>query len=149
MAIDLEPPPEQQSMPTLLGGIVNDLQTLLKQQFQLTRKEIHSDLVKARKAAIFGAIGGALCGLGALILSLTLALAIHWSVSPAGMDKGSIPLWGCFALVGVPLMACGATMCGLCMKKAESMTPLLEKSTQALEENLEWTSKATTNTNRN
>jgi hypothetical protein len=146
MATDVQRPPEQ-SLNTLVGGIVNDVQTLLKQQFQLTRKEIQSDLTKARKAATQAAIGGVLTWLGALILSLALALLIHWSVSPAGVDPGRIPLWGCFALVGAPLTAVGVILCGLVMRRAENMGPLLERSTQALEDNLEW--KSTTTPNRN
>lgn len=147
MAIDVQRSSDQ-SLNTLVGGIVSDVQTLLKQQLQLTRKEIQSDLVKARKAATLAAIGGALTGLGALILCLSLAFLLYWLVLPAGSDPARIPLWGCFALVGIPLAAIGATMCGLVIRKAENMGPLLERSTQALEENLEWKSTSPT-TNRN
>jgi len=146
MAIDVQQPPDQ-SFNTLVGGIVSDVQTLLKQQLQLTRKEIQTDLVKARKAATMAALGGMLGGLGVLILCLALALFIYWSGCPADADPGRIPLWGCFALVGIPLTAVGAALCGLVMRKAENMSPLLERSTQALEENLEWKSTATTNRN--
>jgi hypothetical protein len=121
----------------------------VKQQFQLTRKVIQSDLAKARKAVALGAIGGVLCGLGAIVLCISASLLIYWAGLPANADPGRIPLWACFALVGVPLTAVGATMCGMLVKKAENMGPLLEKSTQALEENLEWTSKAITNSNKN
>lgn len=143
MAIDMQRPPEQ-SLNTLVGGIVSDVQSLLKQQLQLTRKEIQSDLVKARKAATLAAIGGVMTGLGVLLLCLTLVFWIHWAVSPAGVDPGRIPLWGCFGLVAVPLTAIGAALCSLVLRRAENMGPLLERSTKALEENLEWKSTATT-----
>lgn len=146
MAIDVQRPPEQ-SLNTLVGGIVSDIQTLLKQQLQLTRKEIQTDLVKARRAATLAAIGGMLAGLGLLILCVALALLLHWSVSPAGVDAGRIPLWGCFGLVGILSTAGGAIVCCLAMRRADNIGPLLERSTQALEENLEWNQTATTNRN--
>jgi hypothetical protein len=137
MATDVQRPPEQ-SLNSLVGGIVSDVQTLLKQQLQLTRKEIQTDLVKARQAATMGAIGAMLCVMGGIILSIMLALLLHWSLSPAGIDLGRIPLWGCFGLVGVLLMAGGGIVCFLGMQRADKIGPLLERSTQALEENLEW-----------
>jgi len=146
MAIDMQRTPDQQSLNSLVGGIVGDVQTLLKQQFQLTRKELQSDMHKAARAAAIAAIGGVLTALGAVIVCATLALLIHWSVSPAGIDPGRIPLWGCFALVGVPLTLVGISMCWIVVRRAENMGPLLERSTKALEENLEW--KSTTTSSR-
>jgi len=143
MATDVQRPPEQ-SLNSLVGGIVSDLQTLLKQQLQLTRKEIQTDLVKARQAATMGAIGMALCVMGGFILAIMLALLLHWSFSPVPYDSGRIPLWGCFGLVGVLLTAAGGIVCFLGVQRAEKMGPLLERSAQALEENLEW-NKATSN----
>jgi hypothetical protein len=142
MATDVQRPPEQ-SLNSLVGGIVSDFQTLLKQQLQLTRKEIETDLVKARKAATIGAIGATLGVLGGFCLSIALALLLHWAIYPVRVDLAPIPLWGCFGLVGVLLAAAGGTICFLGVRKAENMGPLLERSTQALEENLEWTKKAT------
>jgi len=144
MATDVQRPPDQ-SLNSLVGGIVSDIQTLMKQQFQLTRKEIQSDLVKARQAATMGAIGATLCMLGGIILSAALALLLHWSLSPSPADPARIPLWGCFGLVGLLLTASGGLVCFLGFQRAEKMGPLLERSTQALEENLEWKTKPTTN----
>jgi len=144
MATDVQTPPEQ-SLNSLVGGIVSDIQTLLKQQLQLTRKEIQTDLVKARQAATMGALGVMLCLLGGFILSITLALLLHWSLSPVQYDSARIPLWGCFGLVGILLTAGGGIVCFLGMQRAEKMGPLLERSTQALEENLEWKTQATPN----
>lgn len=144
MATEVQRPAEQ-SLNSLVGGIVSDVQTLLKQQLQLTRKEIQTDLVKARQAATMGAIGAILGTLGGFILSVALALLVHWSTGPANMDPARIPLWGCFGLVGLVLTAAGGIVCFLGVRRVEKMGPLLERSTQALEENLEWTTKATSN----
>jgi hypothetical protein len=144
MATDVQRPPEQ-SLNVLVGGIIGDIQTLMKQQWQLTRKEIQSDLVKARQAATMGAIGATLCMMGGLLLCAALALLLHWSLSPSQADPARIPLWGCFGLVGLLLAVGGSIVCFLSIQQAEKMSPLLEQSTQALEENLEWTTKATSN----
>lgn len=142
MATDVQRPPEQ-SLNSLVGGIVSDFQTLLKQQLQLARKEIETDLVRARKAATLGAIGAMLCLLGGIALSSTLALLLYATLSP-GVEPGRFPLWGCYGLVGLILTAAGGVVCFLGMRKVEKLSPLLERSTQALEENLEW-KKATSN----
>jgi uncharacterized membrane protein YqjE len=146
MAIDMQRAPDQQSLNALVGGIVSDVQTLLKQQLQLTRKELQSDLAKTARAAILAAIGTVLTGFGIMILCVMLALLIHWSVSPPNIDQGRIPLWGCFALVGVALTAVGGSLCWVVVRRAETSGSLLERSTKALEENLEW--KSTTTSNR-
>jgi len=142
MATDVQKPPEQ-SMNSLVGGIVSDFQTLLKQQLQLTRKEIETDLVKARKAATVGAIGAMLCLLGGFALSIMLALLLYSTLSP-GVEPGRFPLWGCFGLVGLILTAVGGVVSFLGVRRVEKLSPLLERSTQALEENFEW-KKATPN----
>ena len=41
----------EQSVAALVGGIVGDVQDLIKQQLELTRKEIEADLRKTREAA--------------------------------------------------------------------------------------------------
>jgi hypothetical protein len=146
MATDVQRPPEQ-SLNSLVGGIVSDIQTLLKQQLQLTRKEIQSDLIKARKAATMGAIGLTLAGMGVFVLSLALALLLYWVVSPANSDPARIPLWGCFGIVSLAFIVSGGIVSFFGMQKAEEIGPLLGRSTQALEENLEWTTKPST-TNR-
>jgi len=146
MAIDMQRAPEQQSLNSLVGGIVSDVQTLLKQQFQLTRKELQSDLTKTARAAAIAVTGGALTIIGTIILCVGFALLIHWSVSPAGIDPGRIPLWGCFVLVSVPLIAAGVSLCWVVVRRAENSGSLLERSTKALEENLEW--KSTTTSSR-
>jgi hypothetical protein len=146
MAIDVQKPPEQ-SLNSLVGGIVGDLQTLVKQQLALTRKEIQSDLIKARKAATMGAIGLSLAGMGVFLLFTALALLLYWFMSPANMDPARIPLWGCFGIVSLVLIVIGGAVSFFGVQKAEEIGPLLGRSTQALEENLEWTTKPST-TNR-
>jgi len=133
--------PADQSVASLVGGIVTDFQVLLKQQLQLTRKEIESDFRKAKDAASDFSLGAAICYLSAIVLCLMLPLLVYWLASPAG-DPAKIPLWGCFGLVGVALGALGGALIYAGKQKMDHMTPLLHKSTQALEENLEWTTNS-------
>jgi hypothetical protein len=99
--------PTEQSMTTLVSGIVGDLHDLVKQQMELTRREIGEDFRKSKEAARLLVLGLGMLTLGAFMLSLTLALLLWWLSSPAGADPARIPLWACFGIVGVVFGAIG------------------------------------------
>jgi hypothetical protein len=99
-----------QSMSSLVAGIVGDIQDLLKQQIALTRREITDDLRKSKQAAGLLTIGGSLLFLSTIMLSLTAVYLLHWLSSPAGSDPASVPLWGCYAIVGAVFLALGVPM---------------------------------------
>ena len=102
MATEFENPTDQ-STTSLVGGILDDMQNLVKQQVQLTRKEITAEVQKASEAAQFYALGGAILFLGLFFVGLTLVYLVYWLSASAGSDPGRIPLWACHAIVGGPL----------------------------------------------
>jgi len=132
----------EQSTASLLGGILDDIQDLIKQQVQLTRKEVTAEVHTVAHAAILFAVGAATLFFGALIIALTVVYFLHWATSPSGSDPAHIPLWGCFALVGVPLTVLGACLTWLGRKRLMSINPLQNPATQALKENVEWATNA-------
>lgn len=86
------------TMVSLVGGIVNDVQTLLKQELALARREATDELNKAKEVVILLGIGigsAALCG---LLLVFMLIYLLHWASSER------LPLWGCGGIVGAALM---------------------------------------------
>jgi len=58
--------------------------------------------------------------------------------SPAGADPASVPLWGCFGLVGVALAISGGALIFAGMKRFDSVNPLTGPTAQALEEDMKW-----------
>jgi len=136
MATTLQSPPEQ-SMVSLVSGIVDDIRLLITQQLKLTRAEIQGDLRKAGGIAAIVAAGAGVLFLGAILLCLMLVYLLHWLTSPAGSDLASVPLWACFGIVGAAFGVLGAGLIGAGKKKYESTSLLPEKAAHAFKENVE------------
>jgi len=128
----------EQSVTSLVGGIVNDIQDLVKQQFQLTRREIEEDLHKSKEAAAFFALGAGVFFLGAIPLCLMLVHLLHWLTSPATMDPAGLPLWACHGIVAAVLLVIGASLACVGRQYWRSIHPLQSPATQALKENVTW-----------
>jgi len=127
------------SATSLVSGIVNDFQDLIKQQLQLTRQEILEDLRKAKEGAQLYSVGVGALVLGALALVPALAHLLHWATSPAGSDPASLPLWACFLLVAVVFGAAGGVLLWLGDTRFKEMNTLTNNpATEAMKENLDW-----------
>jgi Na+/proline symporter len=132
----------EQSMTSLVSGIVGDVQDLIKQQLALTRKEIEADLRKTRDAATLLAVGIGLALFGCFALCLMLAHLLHYLTTPAALrataEPAAIPLWGCYCIVTAVLLGVGGALAFAGKKKFDSFNPLPDESAQALKENIEW-----------
>jgi len=123
-----------------MSGIVSDVQNLIKQQVQLTRAEITTDLRKVREAAALLIPGAGLLIVSLIALTLMLAHLLHTVTSPAGTDPASVPLWVCYLIVGVVLAVVGGVLVFLGKKQLDSVNPLTGPTAQALEEDMKWMS---------
>jgi len=139
MATEVQHPPDQ-SITSLVGGIVSDVGDLVKQQLQLVRKEVEDDLRKTTEAASLLGFGLGVLFLSGIPLCLMLAHLLHWLTTPAGsgLDPASIPLWGCYAIVGVALALIGLCLIVAGKKKIQTVHPLDNPATEALKENVQW-----------
>jgi len=127
-----------QSMTSLVSGIVSDFQELLKQQLRLTRQEVKEDLRKAKEATWLLVLGVAIGFLAAIPLLLGVAHLLHnLSLPHEARDQAALPLWGCLVLVGACVGALGAIVAFQGKHKLDNVKPLAETA-QALKENLEW-----------
>jgi Putative Actinobacterial Holin-X, holin superfamily III len=129
MATDLQSPP-QPSVTSLVGGILNDVQDLLKQQVELIGKEIKDDINKSMGAAIWLAAGAGVAAMGALLLCITIALALDYFIP-------EFHWWGGFAIVGGILTIVGLVTLYAAIKKFETLKAMPE-SVQAIKETVEW-----------
>ena len=90
------------SFVSLIGGIANDAKDLLLREVALTKLEVQDELRKAKSKAIALGIGIGVCALGGICLVLTL---VHLLSSLT-----SIPLWGCYGIVGSLLVIVGGVL---------------------------------------
>jgi len=133
MATDLHTGTEP-SMSSLLTGLINDGQELLKQQLTLFKHEVEDDFRKTR-AASAALVGGALVALiGGVLLSLSLVHLLGWLLP-------TWPLWVCYLVVGGVIAAVGYGLVSAAWNQFQSFNPLPDKTAQALQENLEWKTK--------
>jgi len=130
--------PTDQSATTLVTGIIDDLQVLVKQQIQLARREVQQDIRKATEGALFFALSAGILFLGAIVFCFALAYLLHWATSPAGTDPARFPLWACHGVVGLVLLITGGGLAWAGKAKFQSIHPLQNPATEALKENIEW-----------
>jgi len=119
------------SLTTLVTGIINDAQELMKQQLALFRHEFHDDLRKTREVALSWALALGIAFCGGIMLSLMLVHLLFWAV-PA------VPLWGWFGIVGAVLVGGGVVLFLVGKKELDSFNPLPDQSVNALKENVQW-----------
>jgi len=135
--------PSEQSVTSLVSGIVSDFQDLIKQQIRQTRQEIETDLRQSKEAVSFLAAGGAICLCGLVGVCLMLAHLFHWLGTPADMrDPSALPLWASFAVAGALFLLGGGVMLLMGRSKLKAMGTPLHETAQALKENIEWKTKA-------
>jgi len=132
----------EQSVTSLVSGIVSDFQDLIKQQLRLTRQEIETDVRKSMQSVSLLAAGGVVCLIGGFAVCLMLAHLFHWLGAPSGTDPSSLPLWASFALVGSLFLILGGVLMMAGKKRMEAMGTPLNQTVQALKENIEWKTKA-------
>jgi len=121
----------QASIADLLSGILNDAQTLIKQQAAMLRAEIREDFRRTGDVARYMSAGAALAVVGALFFLVSLVHLLHYLV-PA------IPMWGSWAIFGGLFLVAGAVAIYAGKRILDSYNPLPDKTLNALEENLTW-----------
>lgn len=133
MSTELHEAPVQ-STGSLVTGILGDLQRLVEQQFELTRREIEAEVrQRVAAAAMFGGgIGGVF--VGAVGLCLAVAHLLHWASSPPGTDPATIPLWACHALVGAVVAVVGAVLMQTGLKWFTSIESFHNPITELMQE---------------
>jgi len=138
MATDLRSPSTDQGVVGIISGIIDDFQKLIQQQMDMVRAEIRTDWDKTKQAIWPIAVGTVLLVLGGILTCLMLVYLLHWATSPPNMDPATIPLWGCYGLVGAGFLIAGSALLGAGIHKFHTFNPLPDKSAEALKENVKW-----------
>ena len=138
MATDIDAPVEQTAA-SLVSGILGDLQQLVEQQFQLTRREIEDELSRRAMAAAVFAAGLGVLFLDAIEICLTFAHGLHWGTSPPGTDPAWLPLWVCHGVPAVVLFVIGGILVQVGRARFRSIEPSQNPVTEILQEHVPWT----------
>lgn len=122
---------DRASVTQLVSGIISDAQELMKQQLALFRHEVQEDIRKTKEATIALMGGVAIAAVGAFLLCFMLVYLLEYLVP-------SLPLWGCFGIVGGVLAVIGGAMLAAAVARFKSFNPLPDESAEALKENVRW-----------
>jgi hypothetical protein len=122
------------SVTSLVGGIVNDAQELMKQQLALFKAEVKEDMRKTTEATVSLVIGLTASFVGSIVLCFALAHLLHWAWP-------DVSLWVWYAVVGGVVTAVGLGLAYGAYQKFRSFNPLPDETAEALKENLEWKTK--------
>lgn len=96
----------------LFSGIVSDVRVLVEQQLSLVRLEIQGEIGRAKDGSSIMAVGFAVLIIGGVVFC---GMLVHLLAQIPGL-----PLWGCYGLVGVPIVLLGAGLCHLGAQKLRS-----------------------------
>jgi hypothetical protein len=118
------------SVARLISDLLADLRTLMQQQAQLLRHEIEAEVDKVKKASMWLAVGGALLGLGGLLLIITM---VHLLQALTGL-----PLWACYGIVGTLLAVGGFALVKSAMKLSGTVHALPVQTIQTMKEDARW-----------
>lgn len=126
------------SMTSLVSGIIGDAQRLLRQEVALARSEIQNELNKAKTAAAALGAGIVVATLGGIVLCFMFVHLLHWLTGPAGMDPATVPLWGCYGIVGGLMTVVGLGLIFTGKNQLGDVNVVPRQTVETMKENVQW-----------
>jgi hypothetical protein len=114
----------------LIGGLVGDLRTLFRQELQLLRDEFFLEIDKIRQAAVAVGAGIGVTIIGGLFLFIMLVHLLH--------QYASLPLWACYGLIGVILLAVGAALLVKAKSSLQNFNLMPRRTLRSMKEDAQW-----------
>jgi len=124
-------PSSNLSIPSLVTGIVEDAQGLIRQQFALLKHELREDAARVKNGSVILGAGIGVGLLGGILLTLMLVYLLHWAAP-------DLPLWACYGIVGGVFVAASGLLCYRGISEFKSFNPIPEQTVQAMKENFQW-----------
>ncbi len=121
------------SLASLVTGITEDLQQLIRQQATLIRQEVQEDIRKTKEGIISFALGASAAAVSVILLAFTIVYALAVT---------GLPLWACFLIVTGIFVAIAAILFLTGKKKLDSIHPVENPAVQGLRENLQFQTNA-------
>jgi hypothetical protein len=129
MATDLHSTTEP-SMTSLVAGILNDAQSLVRQEAALARREFMDEFAKAKQAAVSLGIGAGIAVLGGWLLILMIVYLLN--------EEAQLRLWLSYGIVGGILLVAGIGLLFFAKAKARDVNLVPKQTVQTLKEDMQW-----------
>jgi len=130
--IPTTPPPANGTVTGLVSGIIDDAQTLVRQQIAMLKAEVREDFKQSKQAAEFGALGIVMLTVGMLGLVTALAYLLH--------EYYQFSMWASWGITGMLFTVLGGACAATSYLMLERFNPLPDKTFNALQENIAWKS---------
>jgi len=127
---DRIPTESSPSMASLLGEIVSDIQTLVRQEIALAKTEMLREWDKAKTAAGSMAAGAAVLAVGGLLLCIAVVCVLH--------EVAGLPWWASFLIVGGVLAVLGLVLFYTGRNKAAQVNVIPPQTAETMRENVQW-----------
>jgi len=115
----------QPGVASLVGGLIEDTQTLIRQEVALARRELQDEWTKTKTAAAMLGIAAAVCGLAALLLSFCAVSALEMV----------LPAWACFLIVGGAYALIGGRLLAVSINKINEFR-LVPRTTESVRQDV-------------
>lgn len=122
------------STTSLVTGILGDLQHLVAQQLELTRREIEDELQQRTTATAVIGMGLGFLFLAAVELCMATAYLMHWMSTSQGGDQASLPLWACHGIVAAGLSMIGIVVSQIGRARFRSIDRFSNPATEIFQE---------------
>jgi len=117
------------SITSLVTGITDDLQQLIRQQATLVRQEIQEDFRKTKEGALAFALGAFVTAVSVVLFAFTLVYLLAAT---------ALPLWACFAIVTAVFVVAAAALLATGKQRFDAIDPMHDEAAQGLRENLQF-----------
>ena len=114
----------------LLTGLMQDAQTLLRQEMALATHELRVALRNTIRAVMFLGIGIGIAAIGGWLLILMLVHLLQ--------ALTALPLWACYGIVGGLLAAGGMVLLVLGKRKLARLHLVPQQTVETMQENVQW-----------
>jgi Putative Actinobacterial Holin-X, holin superfamily III len=114
----------------LLTGLMQDAQTLLRQEMALATHELRVELRNTIRAVMFLGIGIGIAAIGGWLLILMLVHLLQ--------ALTALPLWACYGIVGGLLAAGGIVLLVLGQRKLARLHLVPQQTVETMQENVQW-----------
>jgi pheromone shutdown protein TraB len=123
-------------MASLVNGIIQDAQNLIREEVALAKQEIKEEVTKVRTVALAAGAGLVITVLGSVLLSFFLVHLLHWATG--GTDTASVPLWAWFLIFGVIFFAIGGALFALAYTRLRDIHFVPRQTVETMKENVQW-----------
>jgi uncharacterized membrane protein YqjE len=115
----------------LMEGVIDDIQTLFRQELALARSEFKLEFDKAKTATLTFGAAVFVTVLSGVLGCLTLAYLLVWLFP-------TIPLWACFGITSILLAAVAIGLFVKSKQSRDSLNIVPKQTLKSLKETTQW-----------